>query len=67
MKDEVTVTYSVAVQVSRSAWALTYGEGGEEGRDTAALKKAVRGYLREQIQGSPPADECGLVIVRDNA
>jgi len=67
MKDTLTVTYSVTVRVDRAAWALTYGEGGEEGRDTQALREAVKNYLREQVRGCPPADECGLIIVRDNA
>lgn len=64
MKGEVTITYSVTVTVSRSDWYQAYGEGGES---VAALREAVRGYMREQIAQSPPADECGLKIVRDNS
>lgn len=63
MKDRVRVTYSVTVEVSRSAWELTYGQGGTD----TEVRQHVRGYLREQVQGCVPTDECDMVIIRDNS
>lgn len=63
MADEITVSYSVTVSLSRSDWALTYGEGPAP----EAVRKAVRGYLRNLIAESAPASECELRIIRDNS
>jgi hypothetical protein len=51
------VNLDITVDVDPEAWTTTYGQN-------KSVREDVKEYLVNQIQQSPPAEECDLKVVK---